>query len=297
MAQARANLVASAEASMTSRAEEPRAAASPTSQDRQAEGRRRMTEAAVIRIDRIIPDPGQPRKEFDPDDLARLGESIRERGQLQPIRVRWDDSADRYVVVVGERRWRAAAAAGLETLSVTVAPGAPTPEEILEDQLVENCLRVDLRPIEQANAYKRLIEGRGLTVRALADRLRVAPSAIAKAMKLLELPGPLRESVDRGELGREAAYELTKVDDPGEQAMLAREIVAGHMKPPEIRERTHMPRDKGRGGKPRPWTHERPGRVRVTATPLADDVSMEEIAEVCKEAAAAARKKRGRGAA
>ena len=82
----------------------------PSSLSRRSQGYRRLESAAVIALDRIIPDPNQPRTEFDPESMERLAASLRERGQLQPIRVRWDDAADRYVVVVGERRWRAAGA-------------------------------------------------------------------------------------------------------------------------------------------------------------------------------------------
>src|SRR4051812_25927593 len=70
--------------------------------ERQGDGRKRMDAACVIRLDRIVPDPGQPRTEFDPEALSRLADSLKQRGQLQPIRVRWDDATDRYVVVVGE---------------------------------------------------------------------------------------------------------------------------------------------------------------------------------------------------
>ena len=73
--------------------------------ERQSEGRRRLDSAAVIRVDRIVADPDQPRSEFDTDSLVRLAESLKTRGQLQTIRVRWDDDLSRYVVVVGERRW------------------------------------------------------------------------------------------------------------------------------------------------------------------------------------------------
>src|SRR5262245_23845147 len=120
--------------------------------ERQGEGRRRLDAGCMIRLDRIGPDPAQPRKEFDEESLARLADSMRSRGQLQPIRVRWDDSADRYTVVVGERRYRAALLAGMEAIACVVVAGSPTPEDLLEDQLVENALREDLRPIEQAQA-------------------------------------------------------------------------------------------------------------------------------------------------
>jgi ParB family chromosome partitioning protein len=213
---------------------------------RQSEGRRRLDAACVIRLDRIIADPNQPRTEFDPAALARLAESLKARGQLQPIRVRWDDAADRYVVVVGERRWRAAQLAGLETLACVVVSGEATAEDLLEDQLIENCLREDLRPIEQARAFKSLLDGRGLSVRGLAERLQVGHASIVRALALLDLPGDVQEAVERGQIAPNTAYELSKIEDPAEQAVMAKEAARGALKRDEIKAKTSRPR-KGRG--------------------------------------------------
>ncbi len=215
--------------------------------ERQAEGRRRLDSAAVIRVDRIAADPLQPRTEFDPDALARLAGSMKDRGQLQPIRVRWDDASGRYVVVVGERRWRAARVAGLQTLACVVVSGDVAPEDLLEDQLIENCLREDLKPIEQARAYKSLMTSRGLSLRALAERLQVGHASISRALALLGLPQDIRESVERGDIAPNTAYELSKVADPAEQAELARDAASGGLKRDEIKAKTSKPR-KGRGG-------------------------------------------------
>ena len=214
------------------------------------EGRKRLDAACQIRLDRIVPDPGQPRTEFDPEALARLAESLKQRGQLQPIRVRWDDATDRYVVVVGERRYRAARLAGLETIACVVTTEAASPEDLLEDQLVENALREDLKPIEQARAYRSLLTARGLTQRQLAERLQIGHASIARALALLELPEPIQEDVEAGKIAPNTAYELSKVDDPGEQATLAREAAGGRLRRDELKELTGAPK-KGRGvGKP-----------------------------------------------
>ena len=118
------------------------------------EGVTRPRDALTIPVDKLRPDPDQPRREFDEEDLQRLAESLRSRGQLQPIRVRWDAGQQSWVIVSGERRWRAAGLAGLTSLACVEVKGEPTPDEILEDQLIENCLRADLKPIEQAHAYQ-----------------------------------------------------------------------------------------------------------------------------------------------
>src|SRR5512142_1047779 len=252
MATMKTDMLANVASSMQGRpVVSPGSAAAPSSRARRSEGWRRLESAAVIRLDRIVADPNQPRKEFDPESLDRLATSIRERGQLQPIRVRWDDAADRYVVVVGERRWRAAQLAGLESLTCVVVAGEPTAEDLLEDQLVENALREDLKPVEQAKAYRALMTSRSLTQVQLAERLHIGQGTVAKALALLTLPGPIQASVDAGEIGPDAAYQLTKVADSGEQAELAKEAAAGLLKRDELKERTRTRRKGGGPGKPR----------------------------------------------
>jgi ParB family chromosome partitioning protein len=245
--EARANRLAS-----MSRAAAP-VAASEASDARAFEGRSRFRDAAVIRVDRIIPDPAQPRTEFDPEALEQLAGSLRARGQLQPIRVRWSAEADRYVIVVVERRWRAATMAGLEQLDVVVVDGTATAEELLEDQLVENALRADLKPVEQGRAYERLMAARGLSQRALAEKLHVSQASIAKAVALLNLPEPIQARVDAGVIGPDVAYQLAKVEDPEEQADLADRVEAGTVRRDELQSRKRKPGiSRGRGGKAAP---------------------------------------------
>src|SRR4051812_28313956 len=129
------------------------------------EGLARDKSAARISVDRITADPDQPRRDFDPEELERLAESMRTRGQLQPIRVRWDEGQGRYVVIMGERRWRAARMAGLAELACVVQEGELDPDDRLAVQLVENALRSDLKPIEQAHAYRALMEAKGWSTR------------------------------------------------------------------------------------------------------------------------------------
>ena len=212
---------------------------------RQHEGRRRLDSACVIKLDRIVADPAQPRTEFDHEALGRLAESLRTRGQLQPIRVRWDEVASRYVVVVGERRWRAARIAGLESLACVVVTGNPSPEELLEDQLIENCLREDLKPIEQARAYRALLDGQGVSIRVLADRLNVGHASIVRALALLDLPVEIQADVEAGRIAPATGYQIAKVADPGEQAELAREAARGRLTRDVAEVRASKP--KGRG--------------------------------------------------
>ena len=195
------------------------------------------------------------------------------------------------MVVVGERRWRAAGIAGLETIPCVVVDGAATPEDLLEDQLVENCLREDLRPIEQARSYQALMAARGLSQRPLAERLHVSPASVAKAVALLDLPESIQESVDAGAIGPDMAYELSKVEDAGEQAELAGRAVAGSIRRDELQVRTRTaasPRQ-GRGGR-RAWHHDHRGLVRVTVAAIADEATEEDLVDALKAALAAYRK-------
>jgi ParB family transcriptional regulator, chromosome partitioning protein len=271
-------------------------AASSDPEARSFEGRSRLKTACEIRLDRIVPDPNQPRAEFDPEALERLAASLKARGQLQPIRVRWDEALDRYVVVVGERRWRAAGMAGMSAIACVVAPGNAAPEEILEDQLIENCLREDLRPIEQAKAFRTLLSRLGISQRQLAERLQVSPPTITRALALLELPGAIQASVDSGAIAPQTAYEISKIDDAEEQAEAAAQAARGALRRDDMRTLvTKAPRPSRAGG-PKPWTHLAGGRVKVSVSPLADDVGHDEMVEALRSALAALRKK-GRGQA
>jgi ParB family chromosome partitioning protein len=152
--------------------------------------------------------------------------------------------------VVGERRWRAARLAGLESIACVVVLGNPTAEDLLEDQLVENALREDLKPIEQAKAYQSLMKSRGLSTRQLAERLQIGAATVAKALALLTLPGDMQAAVEAGQIVPGTAYELSKIDDPREQAALAKEAAAGRLRRDEIQKRTRSSQ-KGRGSKPK----------------------------------------------
>jgi ParB family transcriptional regulator, chromosome partitioning protein len=222
----------------------------------------RVKEALKIPLDRLDPDPNQPRREFDAASLAELAASMKARGQLQAIRVRWEESACRWIIVAGERRYRAAMLAGLPTLMCVEAIGPLTPDDALEDQLVENCLREDLRPIEQARAFKALIDRRAWTQRQLAATLHIAQASVAKALALLDLPEDLQAEVDAGTVPATAAYEVAKVKDDDIRRDLVGKIAAGTLSrdqaQAEVRRVTGgSARTKGRGttkGKPRKIT-------------------------------------------
>ena len=182
--------------------------------------------ASEIPLDKIGPDPNQPREEFEEEGLGRLAESMRTRGQLQPIRVRWDEGRAEYVIICGERRWRAATLAGLKAMSCVIEERPLDAGELLALQLVENALREDLKPIEQARAYKALMDRNGWTATQVGRELAIDQSSVSRALALLALPPAVQDLVERETLSPATAYEVSKLDDPEAQAEVAARVVA-----------------------------------------------------------------------
>ena len=158
-----------------------------------------LMSAKVIDIARIVADPTQPRREFDPDELSRLAESIRDIGQTDPVKVRWDAARDRYVLIDGERRWRAAQQTGVLTLTAVVEGRDLTADRLLEMQVVENALRTDLSTLEAGAAYRSLMQSWGCTQEELAARLHISQSKVSRAIAALSLPPEVQQVAgDRG---------------------------------------------------------------------------------------------------
>jgi len=191
-----------------------------------SDGTERLRSAALIDLDRIVPDPDQPRKEFDPDAIDRLAASLSEHGQLQPIAVRWSEGMGKYVIVAGERRWRATMRAGRTAIDAVIVDAARGESQILEMQLIENCLREDLKPIEQARAFRTLMDRNGWSGDQLARTLHLSDATIFRALALLNLPEAVQERVEQGELAPSVAYEVSKLQDPAAQAEVAARVVA-----------------------------------------------------------------------
>jgi len=162
-------------------------------------GRSRMPNAARLRLEVIDVDP-QHREEFDEESIARLSESIKEHGQLQPIRVRYEEGRGSYILIAGERRLRAMKLAGLEEADCVIADGTLTDKEILTQQIIENVQREDLKPVERANAFRDLMKQQGWDQKQLAEELRVSPGTVSNALKLLKLDEDTQAKVDAGEV-------------------------------------------------------------------------------------------------
>lgn len=176
-------------------------------------GRIPLRKFGQVDLDRIVPDPEQPRTVFDDEELDHLAKSIREKGQLHPIRVRWDEATEKWVIVTGERRWRATKAAGLQKIDCYFVDGQLKQSEVLEQQLVENLLRQDLKPMDEARGYASLMELNGWNGKQVAEALRVSTSKVSRALALLDLPEDIRQQIETGVVSRTAAYELTKLEN------------------------------------------------------------------------------------
>jgi len=174
-----------------------------------------------IPIDRIEPNPLQPRLEFSEEDLEELAESIRQHGLIQPITVR--QVGDKYQLIAGERRWRAAKRAGLTHLPAYIRTADST--EMLAFALVENVQRQNLNPIELALAYKRLIEECGLTQEQVAQYVGKSRPAVANTLRLLRLPPEIQKALKEGTLTEGQARPLLALDSPDLQLELFREIL------------------------------------------------------------------------
>lgn len=165
---------------------------------------------ASIPLDAIDPNPDQPRRMFDDDALAALAESIAEVGVLQPISVKPAEEG-RYVIIAGERRWRAARRAGLAEIPAMIRQADA--EQALTQALVENIQREDLTPLEEAAAYRQLLEDFGMSHEELGTRVGKSRPAITNTLRLLQLPASIQGMLERGEITAGHARALLGIDD------------------------------------------------------------------------------------
>ncbi len=190
------------------------------------DGRKRDKDAAFIDVSRIVAD-GQVRTEFNEEKLEELAHSLKTVGQQQPICVYWHEEREQYVIISGERRWRAAQRAKLEQLRCVVHPHKPTDDERVELQLVENAIREDLNPIEEARSYHDLKELKKCTGQQLAERLGKNQSTISRALSLLKLPQDVQEQISAGKLPVAVAREIVKLKTEAEQREMLADYHAG----------------------------------------------------------------------
>lgn len=176
-------------------------------------------------LDRLTPNHYQPRRDFDETLLDELARSITANGIIQPIVVR--RAGDGYEIIAGERRWRAAQRAGLDKVPVVVRD-VPD-EKLLEVALIENIQREDLNPIEEAEAYQRLVAEHDLKHDAIAEAVGKDRSSVTNYLRLLKLPDDVRTLVARGTLSMGHARALLGLEDPAAQRRAAKAVVDRHL--------------------------------------------------------------------
>lgn len=175
-------------------------------------------------LNRIEPNPNQPRKIFDQQRLEDLAESIRQHGVVTPITVRKADKPDHYQIIAGERRWRAARMAGLTEIPAMIIEADAS--MVMEIALIENLQRQDLNPIEEAEGYDMLMRQFGLTQEEVAKRVVKSRSAIANALRLLTLPEEVRQMVREGKLTGGHARAVLAVSDPTSRIAAAKAMMS-----------------------------------------------------------------------
>jgi len=178
---------------------------------------------AEIAVADLEPNPYQPRREFDPAQLAELADSIRSEGLLQPVVVR--RKGTKFQLVAGERRWRACQQLKLRTIPARIVEASDASSAVIA--LIENLQRENLNPIEEAHGYASLLRDFDLTQEAVSERVGKARASVANALRLLTLPREIQALVQRGQLSVGHAKVLLGVEDEAQRAILARRVVEG----------------------------------------------------------------------
>lgn len=225
----------------------------------------KLRQSKNVPIEMITPGKFQPRKTFDSAELESLADSIRGKGILQPLLVRRDPAqSNRYELIAGERRWRAAQIAQLHEVPVVIKE--MTDQDALEIALIENIQRQDLTAIEEAEAYSRLMKEFGHTQEEMADALGKSRSYIANTLRLLQLPQDVREMVSQGSLSAGHARTLLSSENPSE---MAKEIVEKSLNVRQVEEMTKAQKSGGKvvtiGRAAKPGNQNQPGNAGADA--------------------------------
>ncbi len=162
-------------------------------------------------IEKILPNPYQPRMKIEPDELVEIADSIREHGVIQPLIITKDPNGDNYYLIAGERRFRASKLAGLKHVPVVIKDSSP--QEMLELALIENIQRKDLNALEEATAFKQLQDQFGLTQTAIAKKMGLSRVAVTNKIRLLVLPEKVKEFILSGSISEGHARALLGIND------------------------------------------------------------------------------------
>ncbi|NLA71309.1 MAG: ParB/RepB/Spo0J family partition protein [Clostridiaceae bacterium] len=201
-------------------------------------GQQDETQVIELNINRLEPNRDQPRQDFDQDKLLELAASIADQGVISPLIVTPSQTPEHYMIVAGERRWRAARLAGLQTVPVIVRE--LTKDAIQRQALIDNVVREDLNALEEAVALNHLIKEYAMTQEDLATALGKSRSAIANTLRLLNLPPEIQELVRKGELSPGHARAILALTGAAEQSRAASEVLARHL---SVRDTEKLVRD------------------------------------------------------
>jgi len=204
-------------------------------------GEKNDGQVRLVHIDKIKPNPEQPREYFDEETLAELAESIRQQGVLQPILAEEREDGT-YTLIAGERRLKASKLARLEKIPAIIREFAS--EQKLEITLVENIQRDNLTPLEEARAYRQLIDVLGLSQQDMADRVGKKRSTVANSLRLLKLPDKMKEAIDVRDISAGHARALLTVMNPADQELLFNRIIEKSL---SVRNAEAMADDMNRG--------------------------------------------------
>lgn len=190
-----------------------------------------------IATEELSPDPAQPRKSFPEEAIARLAASISARGMLLPLRVRLDKERQSWILITGECRWRAAKMARIPTVPCIASEGELSETDILSDQIIENAVRSDLRPLEFSRALAKLKILKSCTSQQLSKELGLSGAAITRAEALLGLPADIQRLVDIGVIPESTAYEISRLPDEASMRLIAEQVAAGKLTRDGVAER------------------------------------------------------------
>lgn len=187
-------------------------------------GSQGVSSATELPIDAIEPNPFQPRATMDADKLQLLADSIRQHGVIQPLVVKASSHPDRYILIAGERRWRASKQAGLTVVPAVVKDAAP--QAMLEMALVENVVRADLSPLEEAQAYRQLIEEFNLTQANVAERVGRSRVSVTNTLRLLAAPDQIQQALSAGRISEGHARALLGLPTSADQVAMLDVVIS-----------------------------------------------------------------------
>ena len=205
-------------------------------------------EVSELEISKIFPNPNQPRKNFDEEALQELASSIKIHGVIQPLVVNKADDG-KYMIIAGERRWRASNMVGLEKVPVVIKNY--TEKQVKEIAIIENLQREDLNPIEAARAIKQLMEEYNLTQETVSDRIGKSRSSVANTLRLLSLYPDVITMIENGPLPSGHARSLVVIDDTTQQIKLAKQAADGKMSVRDLEKavKNYLNPEKNKGAK------------------------------------------------